>query len=125
MLARYQIYRGTRLPENPLPDGIRKDTRKHTKHCLRPTTEMVVKYLKNPDDSEWIVFEEQYLKLLETRFKEGRSPFNHLYELAKSEDVYIGCSCPTNKNPDVYKCHTFLALKFMKEKYPDLEVRLP
>jgi hypothetical protein len=41
MLARYTIYRGKRPSVEPFPNGIRKDTRKHTKHCLRPSERMV------------------------------------------------------------------------------------
>jgi hypothetical protein len=39
--------------------------------------------------------------------------------------VYLGCSCPSRANPDVQRCHTVLALQFMKKKYPKLRVVLP
>ena len=41
MLGRYTMHRGKR------PDviGIRQDTRKHTRHCLRPNPEMVTRLL--------------------------------------------------------------------------------
>ncbi len=45
--------------------------------------------------------------------------------LATDEDVFLGCNCPTAKNPDVQRCHTVLALKFMQERYPALEVAFP
>ena len=48
MLARYKMYRGNRPPEDPLPAGIRQDTRKHTRHCLRPTEQLVAKFLAAP-----------------------------------------------------------------------------
>ena len=41
-----------------------------------------------------------------------------LAEEAKVSDVYLGCSCPTAKNPDVRRCHTVLALKFMHAHAP-------
>jgi hypothetical protein len=45
--------------------------------------------------------------------------------MAQFHDVWLGCNCPTAKNPDVRRCHTVLALQFMKERYPALEVRIP
>jgi len=62
---------------------------------------------------------------LEERWEADPTPFNDLAGLAIGEDVYIGCSCPTTKNPEVNHCHTVLALKFMKERYPALEVEFP
>ena len=32
---------------------------------------------------------------------------------------------PPAKNPDVQRCHTVLALRFMMKRYPQLEVLLP
>lgn len=43
--------------------------------------------------------------------------------LARRPDVYLGCSCPTKTNPDVRRCHTWLALEFIRERCPDLDVR--
>lgn len=121
MLARYHMRRG-RTPE---VEGIRQDTRKHTRHCLRPTAEMVTEYLANVSPATWQEFEQKYFALLHARFTEDRRPFDKLAELAKHDDVFIGCSCPTAKNPNVAYCHTTLALRFMKKKYPDLTVFLP
>ena len=90
MLARYQIVRGKRPPDNPLPDGRRYDTRKHTNHVLRPDAEQVQTLLADATDA-----------------------------------AYIGCNCPTAKNPDLKHCHTLLALRVMKKHYPKLEVVLP
>ena len=124
MLARYTMYRGKRPASDPLPDGIRQDTRKHTRHCLRPTREMVVRYLAEPASYPWREFKRDYLRLLRERYVDAR-PFDELAELAAETDVYIGCSCPTKKNPDVSHCHTVLALGFMREHYPGLPVRFP
>lgn len=121
MLARYHMRRG----RSPEVGGIRQDTRKHTRHCLRPTVEMVTEYLTNVSDAAWREFEEQYLAALSVRFAEDRRPFDKLAELAEHNDVYIGCSCPTAKNPSVLHCHTTLALRFMKKHYPNLKVILP
>ena len=53
MLARYKIHRG-KLPAGvSLPDGIRQDTLKHTRHCLRPSGEMVEAYLADPTEQAW------------------------------------------------------------------------
>ena len=41
------------------------------------------------------------------------------------QDVLLGCSCPTKKQPDVNRRHTVQALAFMVERYPDLDVRFP
>jgi len=125
MLARYKMYRGPRPPWDPLPDGIRKDTRHHTKHPLRPTKAIVKAFLKSPSETTWRVFLSAYLALLEDRFGQDRSPFDELAALATDHDVFLGCSCPTQKNPRVDHCHTYLALQFMKDVYPDLDVRLP
>ena len=51
MLARYKIYRGKRPVGVHPPDGIRQDTRKHTRHCLRPCAEIVSEYLANPSSA--------------------------------------------------------------------------
>ena len=70
-------------------------------------------------------FATPYLALLESRFEDDRAPFDELARLAKEGDVFLGCSCPTKKNPRVDYCHTYLALKFMKRKYRSLCVQLP
>ncbi|MFH1107774.1 MAG: hypothetical protein V1790_01050 [Planctomycetota bacterium] len=125
MLARYKIYRGKRPPDDPLPMGIRQDTRWRTKHLLRPNEAIVKELLAEPGEQAWSRFRTAYLDLLERRFIEDRVPFDKLAELAKATDVYLGCSCPTELNPRVDHCHTFLALQFMKRRYRSLPVRLP
>jgi len=124
MLARYSIVRGA--PASSLPQGIRQDTRKHTRHVLRPAAAMVEEVLAHADDeAAWRTFTAGYRALLDARFGEDRGPFDALAELALANDLYLGCNCPTAKNPDVRRCHTALALAFMKEHYPDLDVRKP
>jgi hypothetical protein len=125
MLARYTIYRGKRPVGDPLPDGIRQDSRKHTRHCLRPPAELVAKFLAHPATKEWNVFSREYRRALEGRYQDDPAPFDKLAELAIENDVYIGCSCPTRKNPDVNHCHTVLALRFMQQRYPNLTVEFP
>lgn len=121
MLARYHMRRG----RSPEVGGIRQDTRKHTRHCLRPTVEMVNAYLTDVSGATWKEFEKRYFALLSVRFAEDSRPFDKLAEIAEHDDVYIGCSCPTAKNPNVLHCHTTLALRFMKRHYPNLKVMLP
>ena len=125
MLARYKIYRGRRPPDDPLPDGIRQDTRKHTRHCLRPAEQLVAQYQSDPTPAAWKKFAEQYLLDLERRFRQDPAPYDRLVDQACEGDVFIGCSCPTKKNPDVNHCHTILALRFIKKRYPQLQVTLP
>lgn len=126
MLSRYKMYRGARPLDDPLPDGIRQDTRKHTRHCIAPDKEMVEQILDNPSDPKrWETFSKRYNALLVKRFKERRAEFDALAEQAQLTDLYFGCSCPTGNNPDPLHCHTVLALKFMQEKYPALTVVLP
>ncbi len=125
MLARYTIYRGPPPPPAPLPEGIRQDTRWRTRHPLRPTKELVEAYLASPNDAEWRRFRTAYFVLLEKRFRKDRAPFDELCALARKNDVFIGCSCPTKGNPRVDRCHTFPALEFMRRKYRDLRVELP
>lgn len=125
MLARYQIVRGKRDPSDPLPEGHRMDTRKHTQHVLRPESDQVEALLADLSDAAFKRFASAYHKLLDARFKTERARFDELAELAKTEDVYLGCNCPTAKNPDVNHCHTVLALHFMKKKYPKLRVVMP
>jgi uncharacterized protein YeaO (DUF488 family) len=125
MLARYKIHRGKLPSGEKLPDGVRQDTRKHTRHCLRPPADMVATFLADPSDVKWEAFAEAYRQVLEQRYKHDRQPFDELAELAKTHNVYLGCSCPTSKNRDVRHCHTVLALKFMKERYPQLPVKFP
>ncbi len=125
MLARYKMYRGKPPADAQRPEGIRQDARKHTRHCLRPCTKVVSEYLANPSATAWEKFESSYLRSLEERWDADPTPFDDLADLATGENVYIGCSCPTAKNPDVKRCHTVLALKFMKDRYPALEVEFP
>jgi hypothetical protein len=125
VLARYQIVRGKRAPFNPLPDGRRIDTRKHTQHCLRPETEQVEGLFGDLSAAGFARFEKAYRATLEARFARDRASFDALAERAQREDVYLGCSCPTQKNPDVNRCHTVLALRFMREHYPRLKVVFP
>jgi uncharacterized protein YeaO (DUF488 family) len=123
MLSRYQMARG--VPASALPKGLRQDTRKHTRHVLRPNEAMVKEYLAAPTEAAWQRFARAYRALLDARFAEDRSAFDELAELARTEDVFLGCSCPTKHNPDVRRCHTWLALELFRERYPDLEVRMP
>jgi hypothetical protein len=125
MLGRYRIVRGVRPEGDPLPAGIRQDTRKHTRHCLRPSAEIVTPFLERPDAAGFIRFRVAYLALLGARLRADRRPFDALVELARSNDVFIGCNCPTGKQPDVRHCHTVLALGFLEEHYPGLPVRWP
>lgn len=34
-------------------------------------------------------------------------------------------ACPTKKMPDVTRCHTWLALQFIRTVYPDVKVCVP
>ncbi len=121
MLSRYQMKRGT--PASQLPHGIRQDTRKHTHHIVRPEAEWVEAFLHGRmSHSE---FASRYSKRLHARFAEDRAPFDELAELARTNDVFLGCSCPTAAVPDVRHCHTWHALEFMAKTYPDLDVRFP
>ena len=125
MLGRYRIVRGARPAEEPLPDGQRQDTRKHTRHILRPSAELVQRFLQQPSESGFAAFRAGYLQLLEERFRQDRTPFDALCEVALASDVFLGCNCPTAKQPEVRRCHTYLALGFLAERYPELEVRWP
>jgi len=125
MLARYKIYRGKRPPADPQPVGIRQDTRWRTRHPLHPTQDIVERYLASPTEEAWRAFRAAYLNLLDKRFSGDRESFDRLADLARANNVFIGCSCPTEKNPRVDHCHTWLALEFMKHKYPDLTVDFP
>lgn len=125
MLTRYKIYRGKRPEDDPKPDGICKDIRKHVKHVLAPTRPMVEAYFKDPSDKSWTSLKKDYLELLNNRFKGQKDKFDELAKLATENDVFIGCNCPTQKNPDINRCHTVLALEFMKERYPDLMIEFP
>jgi hypothetical protein len=125
MLARYKIYRGKRPRDDPLPSGTRQDTRWRTHHSLRPSQEIVNAFLGAPGEQAWRRFRKAYLDLIHRRFRQNRTAFDWLAELATACDVYLGCNCPTELNPRVDHCHTVLALQFMKRKYPSLLVRLP
>jgi hypothetical protein len=125
MLARYRIIRGKRPPGDRLPEGTRIDVRKHRDHALSPRGASVEAFLEDPTEEAARRFAAGYSALLEQRFAECRAPFDELAEAARGGDVYIGCNCPTRKNPDISRCHTVLALRFMKRKYPTLRVVLP
>jgi hypothetical protein len=125
MLARYQLIRGKRPPGNPLPDGMRVDVRKQRNHVLSPSGKAVEAFLDDPTDEAARRFAKEYEALLEKRFTNDRGSFDDLARMASNGDVFIGCNCPTRKNPDLSRCHTVLALRFMKKKYPRLKVTLP
>jgi hypothetical protein len=123
MLSRYQIVRGR--PASELPRGKRLDIRKHVKHVLSPEPEAVEAFLTRGTAAAFATFARAYRSLLTARFEASRAPFDALAEAARQKDVYLGCNCPTAKNPDVLRCHTVLALQFMHAHYPALDVRLP
>lgn len=125
MLARYRIVRGVRPADDPLPEGVRQDTRKHTRHVLRPAPELVEGLLDDPSEGSFHAFRRGYLKLLQRRFALEPERFDALAELARTEDVYIGCNCPSARQPHLQRCHTTLALGFFRDRYPDLDVRIP
>jgi hypothetical protein len=125
MIARYRIVRGRRPPEDPLPDGVRQDTRKHTRHVLRPEAAAVRRLLASPSEAAFRDFRASYLATIERRFASDRAPFDELAELGRQRDVYLGCNCPTRTQPDVARCHTVLALEFLAGHYPDLHVVRP
>jgi hypothetical protein len=119
--------RGLKLDDMPprVRNARRMDTRKHTKHCLRPDSGQVARYLEAPSDEAWDDFAEAYRALIAQRVREDPTPFDDIARLATDEDVAIGCSCPTATNPDVSKCHTWLALEFMQGRYDGLEIEFP
>lgn len=125
MLSRYTMYRRRPVDAPPLPEGLRQDTRYSTRHRLRPTQDIVEAYLAAPSEATWKTFRGAYLALLRERFREARATFDELAELATDGDLFLGCSCPTKKNPIVGRCHTYLALEFMRKKYPRLKVVVP
>jgi len=124
VLARYTIVRGA--PSSSLPRGIRQDTRKHTRHVLRPTKELVDSVLgRGATEEAWAEYPARYRAILDERFAANRKPFDRIAMFARFHDVHLGCNCPSSKNPDVRRCHTIVALAYMKERYPDLDVRMP
>lgn len=123
VLTRYQIVRGK--PVSALPQGRRVDIRKHVRHVLSPQPEAVTAFLAQPTEAAYVAFARSYTTLLTTRFCASREAFDALAELARQQDVYLGCNCPTAKNPDVMRCHTVLALRFMQAHYPSLDIRYP
>lgn len=124
MITRYTIVRGA--PASSLPVGIRQDTRKHTRHVLRPSADLVDSVLgANASESAWQAYPARYRAILEERWRTERAAFDRLAQMARFHDVYLGCNCPTAKQPDVSRCHTMHALAFLAERYPDLDVRLP
>lgn len=126
VLSRYRIIRGKRPPGEPLPSGHRMDVRKHVHHPLSPDPAMVERMLAKPGDPERAArFARDYNALLAARFAADRQPFEAIADEARAGDVYLGCSCPTRRQPDVSHCHTVLALKFFAARFPDLDVRIP
>jgi len=125
MIGRYRIVRGARPANEPLPECQRQDTRKHTRHILRPSAELVARFLQQPSEEGFAAFRAGYLRLLEERFLRNRTPFDALYDVARRVDVCLGCNCPTGRQPDVRRCHTYLALGFLAERYPELKVSWP
>lgn len=130
MLGRYQIRRGASLAALPerVRHGIRQDTRKHTRHCLRPEAAMVTALLQSSladRATAFTAFARAYRDLLTRRVAVDPRPFDALAALARDHDVFLGCSCPTARNPETTHCHTVLALRFLADRYPGLSVELP
>ena len=130
MITRYQIRRGQPLSalDARVQAGQREDTRKHTRHCLRPDAEAVRAFLAAPADQieqAFATFADNYRTLLAKRLASDPTPFDALAERARSGDVFLGCNCPTAANPRVDRCHTWLALEFLAQHYEDLDVQLP
>ena len=125
MIGRYRMVRGRRPAGEPLPEGVRQDTRKHTGHVLRPDAAAVEALLADLSEDAWRSFAADYRALLEARAERAPEALDELARLAREGDLWLGCSCPTARNPDVRRCHTVLALEFMSRRYPDLEVRWP
>jgi len=86
---------------------------------------MVERVLADGSAAAWRDFKDRYAALLKSRFDRDRAPFDELAESAKTGDVFLGCSCPSSANPDVARCHTVLALRFMGRKYRSLQIVLP
>lgn len=125
MLSRYKIRRGKDAQAHRPPEGVRHDIRKHTGHVLSPEPHMVERYLADPSDRQWDEFAGAYRRLLEARFALDAGPFDALATKARDRNVYLGCSCPTARNPRVDRCHTWVALQFMDTHYPVLDVMYP
>jgi uncharacterized protein YeaO (DUF488 family) len=123
MLSRYTIYRSK--PAHLLPQGRRMDKRKHTRHILRPPADLVLAYLDDPSPVSFERFASAYRQTLEERYAENRAAFDELAELATEQDVCLGCSCPTRKQPRIDGFHNWLALRFMQAHYPDLDAMFP
>lgn len=106
--------------------GTRVDIRKHTKHVLRPDPKLVEAFLRSPSDERAAArFANAYRRSLQERFAADSSAFEALADAAREGDVYLGCSCPTKRQPDVMRCHTVLALRFFAEHFDDIDVRMP
>jgi len=71
-LHRYTTIRG--LGREHLPQGIRQDTRKHTRHVLRPDTDDVVRYFADPTDAGWEQFAKSWRTCVEQRFADDPAP---------------------------------------------------
>ena len=84
----------------------------------------MVEALLEDVDAGWPAFRDGYRRLLEARWAEDPAPFEALAERARRGDAFLGCNCPTRRQPDVRRCHTALALAFMKERFGELEVVL-
>jgi hypothetical protein len=92
---------------------------------LRPTPELVTRFLEDPSERGFRNFRRDYLALLRERWKTERNAFDALASRATAGDVFIGCNCPTHRQPDVLRCHTSIALEFIASHYPKLSVVLP
>ncbi|MBK7092877.1 MAG: hypothetical protein IPH59_14355 [bacterium] len=127
MLARYQIPpRFHKIPPgDPALKGTRLDTRKNHNYVFCPTPEMVEAYFNDMTPKGWKLFTKNYRRLLQERFETRREEFDKWATVAAESDLFLGCSCPTERNPNLEQCHTWLALEFMQKKYPKLKIEFP
>ena len=92
MLARYQIVRGKRPPGNPLPEGRRIDTRKHTHHCLRPEAAAVEAFIRDPSARRF------------TRFRRPRSSI-FIFSASPRLTNAVACNFPASQHsPGLWCC---------------------
>jgi len=74
----------------------------HPEHILSPTWKMVLDF-KN-GNTTWKEYKQQYVELLEERYKTRKGEFLALAEMARLHPVYFRCYCP-----DENMCHRSLA----------------
>jgi len=88
-------------------DYIDITVKNNPNHILAPTWELVMNLKKNI--ITWSNYRNEYIKILESRFKNNSSNFYLILNRSKKFDICLLCYCINEK-----RCHRIIAKEFLE-----------